>query len=223
MADPRVGRHDLEIGKAFLGPFEQFVTLAVAAVFQGDVFLQRVVSTIAIHLDGMVDDQLGGHQGVNPSRILPQGFNGVTHGRQIHHRRYPGEVLHEDARRMIGDLDRGIVALLPAGDIGQVRFLDHPTIEFAQQVLHQDADGVGQLFNGDALVGGILGKVKIGICLSLDLKRLGIVRVFHGKILFRVEDGSGNGSNEQRSDGSGPILSCRLTGMGGYFRQVGLK
>jgi hypothetical protein len=76
---------------------------------------------------------------------------------------------------------------LPADDIGQVRFLDHPAVELSQQVLHQDLDGKGQFFNGCPGVGGKLIEIKKGDGFSIDLERLRIIRVFHGKVLFGVE------------------------------------
>jgi hypothetical protein len=75
---------------------------------------------------------------------------------------------------------------LPADDIGQVRFLDHPAVELSQQVLHQDFDGKGS-FSMMPGIGGKLIEIKKGDSFSIDFKRLRIIRVFHGKVLFGVE------------------------------------
>ena len=127
----------------------------------------------------MVDDEFRGHQRVDLGRILAEGPDRVTHGGQVYHRRYTGEILHQHACRMIGNLHRFIVGFLPAQDMGQVRFLDDLSVELAQEVLHQDADGVGQVFDRSPDIGGELIEVEIGVALAIDIERLCIVRVFH--------------------------------------------
>ena len=91
----------------------------------------------------MVDDQFRGNQGIDQGRILAEGLDRVAHGGQVHHRRHAGKVLHEYACRVVGDFYRGVVGFLPADDIGQIRFFDHPAVKLSQEVFHQDLDGEG--------------------------------------------------------------------------------
>jgi hypothetical protein len=76
--------------------------------------------------------------------IAPEGFNRVPHGGQIHNRRHPGEILHQDPGGVVGNLHRRVVGFPPAGDAAQVLLPDHPSVQLAQEVLHQDADGERQ-------------------------------------------------------------------------------
>ncbi len=184
VADARVGRHHLEVGKAFLGPFEQFVAFAVATVLQGHVFFERIFGAVAVDLNRVVNDQFRGHQRVDPGRVFAQGLDGIAHGRQIDHGRHPGKVLHQNPGRVIGYFDRGVVAFLPADEIVQIALFDHAAVQFAQQVFHQDLDRKGQPIDRHLAVQGILVEIVIGDGACTDAERSGIVTILHGGFLF---------------------------------------
>ncbi len=144
MADARSRRHDLEVVEALLGPLEKGVALAVAFVFFGHVLDHGIVRAEVIHLDRMIDHQFHRHQRIDLRWVAALLGHGIAHGRQVHHGRHAGKILHEHPGRMIGDFHRCIVLLLPAGDLAQILFPHHPAVHFAQQVFSEDADGKRQ-------------------------------------------------------------------------------
>jgi hypothetical protein len=101
----------------------------------------------------VVDDEIDRNERVDPPRVAAHGLHRVAHGGEIHHGRHPGEVLHQHARRVVGDLARGVVAALPLGDVQDIGLGDDPPVHLAQQVLDQDADRERQPADlGDALL-----------------------------------------------------------------------
>ena len=55
----------------------------------------------------MVDDQLGGLEGVDLFGIAAEGLHGVAHGGEVDDGGDAGEVLHQDAGGHVGDLAGG--------------------------------------------------------------------------------------------------------------------
>jgi hypothetical protein len=184
VADARVGGYHGEVVEAFLGPLEQLVAFAVALVFFGHVLGETVGGAVIVHLDAVVDDELGGHQGVDLARVAAQLLDCIAHGRQIHHGRHSREILHEDPGRVVGDLHRRIVTGLPVGDGFQIVRLDHPPVQLAQEVLHQDLDGVGQTADIADALGGQLLDVIIADGVAVDLDRLDEIFVVHGGVPY---------------------------------------
>ena len=81
----------------------------------------------------------------------------VAHGGEIDHGRNAGEVLHQHARRAIGDLDAGRALVgQPAGDRLDVVLGDGAAVLVAQQVFQQHLHRIGQLGNaGEAVLLGL--------------------------------------------------------------------
>jgi hypothetical protein len=65
VADARIGGYHGEIVEAFLGPLEQLVAFAVAARILWPRFFEGIGGAVIVHLDAVVDDEFGGHQGVD--------------------------------------------------------------------------------------------------------------------------------------------------------------
>ena len=105
MANPRVRRYHLEIGKIFLSPFEQRVTFAIAFVLGGDILAQAVTGTEIIDLDTVVDYQLHGNLRINTSWVASQIANRVPHGCQVYDCGDAGEILHQDSGGVIGNFN----------------------------------------------------------------------------------------------------------------------
>src|ERR1019366_6378585 len=141
--DSGIGRHYAEIAECRLTPAEQDIAFAVALEFQGRVEVESVHTAEVIHLNGVVDDQVGGQQRIGAARIGAHGGQGVAHGGQVDHARDTGEILQQDARRHEADLfDTGAGAARHGGHILRGNSL---AVFIAQEVLQQYADGERQL------------------------------------------------------------------------------
>ena len=117
MADAGAGRHDAEIAERLLAPFQEFVALLVALVFELDVAGEGQRRAELVDDDRMVDDEIDRHQRIDLLRIAAERGHGVAHRGEIDDRRHAGEVLHQHAGRTIGDLDAGRALVgQPAGD-----------------------------------------------------------------------------------------------------------
>ena len=117
VADAGAGRHDAEIVERLLAPFQEFVALLVALIFELDVAGEGHRRAELVDDDGMVDDEIDRHQRIDLLRVAAERGHGVAHRGEIDHRRHAGEILHQHARRAVGDLDAGLALVgQPAGD-----------------------------------------------------------------------------------------------------------
>ncbi len=115
------------------------------------------IGAVFVDLDGVVDDELGGLQGVDLLGVAAEGDHGVAHGGEVDDGGDAGEVLHEHAGRPEGDLAVLDVLGVPGSEGGDV-FLRHgDAVLEAHEVLQQDAQGerqardVGQAGLGESL------------------------------------------------------------------------
>jgi hypothetical protein len=92
----------------------------------------------------VVDHQLGGHQRIHPLRIAAQRLDGVAHRGQVHHRGHAGKVLHQHARRHVGNLAAGLGLGVPLGQELDVAGRHIHAIFAAQQVFKQNLQAEGQ-------------------------------------------------------------------------------
>ena len=65
MDDARPWRHDAQVAERRLGPAEELVALAVAVVLAFDVEGERALRPEPVHLDGMIDHEIGGDERVD--------------------------------------------------------------------------------------------------------------------------------------------------------------
>jgi hypothetical protein len=150
-AGPR--RDDAQVAERRLGPTQQLVALAVPLVLALDVERERITGAEAIDLDGVVDDEVGRHERVDPGRIAAQVGHRVPHHGEIDDRRHAGEVLHDHPRRHERDLSLRSDPRPPRRERLDVSSVDHST-GVTEQVLEQDPDRDGQTrFGGQALDG----------------------------------------------------------------------
>ena len=143
VADAGAGRDHAEVAEGLLGPAQQGVALGVPLVLEPDVLAQGIPGAEAVHLDRVVDHQVGGHHRIDPLGVAAQRLDRVAHGREVHHGGHAGEILQQDARRHVGDF----LAAAPAAPAGEGLDLvgpDRPAVLVAEEVLEQDPDGVWQ-------------------------------------------------------------------------------
>ena len=146
VADAGAGRHHAEIAERLLAPFQEFVALLVALVFELDVAGERQRRAELVDDHRMVDDEVDRNQRVDLLRIAAERGHGIAHRREIDHRRHAGEILHQHAGRTIGDLDAGRALVgEPAGDRLDALPGDRAAVLVAQQVFQQHLHRIGQL------------------------------------------------------------------------------
>ena len=108
---PRGNRTEVLEGP--LGPFEEGVPLLVPLEVQLLVEFEGVVPSGEVGVDGVVDDEVHGDQGVDELRVLAHGLDGVPHGCQVRDRRSSGEVLQQDPCGDPGDVAVGVLFGIP--------------------------------------------------------------------------------------------------------------
>ena len=138
MYDTGFRRYDLEVVEGLLSPFEELVSLAISRVFQLRIELERFRASETIHLHGVIDDELGGLQRIDPRRVAAHGLHRLAHGCEIDHCGNAGEVLHQHACRAEGDFLVRSRFRVPIEQRVNVFALDGQTVLIAQQVLQQD-------------------------------------------------------------------------------------
>ena len=144
MADAHAGRDGGEVAEGGLAPLEEGVALAVALELERGVEVVGVGGAELVDLDGVVDDQLGGLEGVDPLGVAAEGAHGVAHGGQIDDGGDAGEVLHEDAGGHEGDLAGGFGLGVPVGEELDVVGGDGAAVFVAEEIFEEDAKGEGQ-------------------------------------------------------------------------------
>ncbi len=143
--DAGIRRHDGEVAEGALPPAQEGIALLVALELKSGVQVEGLRRAELIHLHRVVNDQLGGLQGVDLGRIAAQALDGVAHGGQIDHGGDAGEVLHEDAAGHEGDLVAGDALRRPGGQGAHHGGGDGVAVLAAEQVLRQNAQREGQL------------------------------------------------------------------------------
>ena len=116
----------------------------VALELELGVVLERELLREVVHLDRVVDDQLGGRERVDLGGVASQLVDRVPHRRQVHDRGHAGEVLHQHARGRERDLLGRLVGGDPLGDGLDVLACDVLAVLGPQQVLEQDLQRVRQ-------------------------------------------------------------------------------
>ena len=142
MDDADAGRDDLEGLERLLAPFEKLVAFAVTLELHFEVQLHRVGRAEEIHLNGMVDHEIDGHERLDDLGIPFQAGDDRPHRREIDQKRHTREILQDDAGNDERDFllrgrfgvpvgQRPHVALghLLAIDIAQHRFEHNPNAD----------------------------------------------------------------------------------------------
>jgi hypothetical protein len=128
------------------------VALDVALVLEQHVLVVGLVGPRVVDLYRVVDHQFDRDQRFHLRGRPTQPGDGVAHGRQVHHGRHPGEVLHQDALGGEGDLMGRVAGGLavslgvgaPGGHRRDVVRGDVRALLVAQQVLEYHLDRIRQ-------------------------------------------------------------------------------
>ena len=181
VADAGSGRYDLEIVKRLRSPFQKFVALHIALIFQLDIMFERLGRAEFVDHHRVVDDQMHGHLRVDLLGIAAERLDAVAHRREIDHRRHAGKILHQYAGRAILNLRRAFRFLLPVNH--RLRILGgngKAVILEAQHIFQQHFQRVGQLVDIAELLRR-LGERIIGVIGAIDgERRAGAEGVFAG-------------------------------------------
>ena len=177
MADAGAGRHDAEIVERLLAPAQELVALAVALVFELDVLLEAERRAEAVDHHRVVDDEIDRHQRIDLLRIGAERRRRVAHRGEIDHGGDAGEILHQHARRAVGNLVLGLCESFSQSAIARMSSLGDgaPVLE-AQQVLQHHLHRVRQARNARqaVLLGLGEGEIDVGLAptvrVDLDLK-----------------------------------------------------
>ena len=144
VADAGPRRNNLEVVKGVLSPAQEFIAFPVALELTLHVLLEGIRAAEEVDHDGVVDHQVAGRQGIDLLGIATEVRHGLAHGGQVDHGGNAGEVLHQHARRAVGDF----AGVPPAGTARRQRLDivdgDAVAILEAQQVLKQNLQGKGQ-------------------------------------------------------------------------------
>lgn len=141
---PVPGGDDLEIVERLRSPFEEFITLIVALIFQLDIVLERLGRAEFVDHDRVVDDEMDRDKRVDLGRVAAKLGDCVAHRRQVDHARHTGEILHQHARGAILDFAVGAALLLPVDDRLDIVGGDGLAILETQHVLEQDLHREGK-------------------------------------------------------------------------------
>ena len=164
MADAGAGRHDAEILEGALAPFQEVIALAVAGVFERDVVGKRFRRAELVDDDGMVDDEIDGHERIDLGRIAAELRHAVAHGGKIDDGRNAGEVLHQDAGRPKADFLFGLALVVePFGHGDDVGFCDRTAVLVAQQVLEKNLHRIGKVRDAFEAVGLGIGQRIVNV------------------------------------------------------------
>ena len=145
MADTVPGRDGAEVLQGPLGPFEEGVALLVPLEVQLLVELLGVVAAGVVGVDGVVDDQVHGHQGVDELRVLAHGGHGGPHGCEVRDDGAAGQVLKQDPGGDPGDVLVCVLLRVPGGGGDDVVVGDVDAVALPEHALDEDLDGIGDL------------------------------------------------------------------------------
>ena len=158
MTDSHTGWYGREVAEGGLAPLEKGVALPVARELEGSVEVVSIRGAEFVDLDRVVDDKLGGLEGVDFLRVPAEGSHSISHSGQIDDSRHTREVLHQDAGGHIRDLARGLGLWVPVGEEADVVVCDCVSVLVAEKIFEQDAEAVRQAceINGGIEVGQTL-------------------------------------------------------------------
>ena len=150
MTDAHSWRDCGEVAEGGLAPLEEGVALAVALEFERGVEGVGVAGAVFVDLNGVIDDELGGLEGVDLLRIAAEDLHRIAHGREVDDGRDAGEVLHEDAGGHPGNFARGLGFGVPFREELDIVGGDGFAVLIAEKIFEQDAEAEGQAMEIDA-------------------------------------------------------------------------
>ena len=169
-------------------PLQEKESLAVALKLQGLILGLGLSRAHKVHLNRVVDHQVGGAPRVDEFRVAAQLLDGVSHGGKVDDRRDAGVVLQDDARRTKRHLDPAAIpggsVGLPVQDLADVGLLHLEVVAVSDGRLEEHADGERE--------SGVLGGVEGGDVEKLASALQGLdnasVRRGHFDVVKRGDD-----------------------------------
>ena len=169
MTDAGSGRHDPEVLKRALAPFQEVIALAVAGVFVRDVIGQSFRRAEFVDDDRVVDDEIDGHQRIDLGRIAAELGHAVAHRGEIDDGGNAGEILHQHASRTEADFLFGLAFVVePTGHRGDIGLGDRTSVLVAQKVFEQNLHRIGELRDAGEAVGLGIGQRIVNVALAVD-------------------------------------------------------
>jgi hypothetical protein len=157
MADADARRNDPKRPERLHAPLQKLIAFPVALKLQLHVERQRIgrraiaTQPVAaqgrqvsfapgeIHLHGMVNDQIHGHERLDERRVAAQAFERRAHGGQIAQQRHAGEILKQYPRNDEGNLRRPLSRRCPLRQAAYIVFGDAFSVAVAQDRFQHDA------------------------------------------------------------------------------------
>ena len=141
---PVPGGTTLKLSNADGAPFEEFVALGIALIFERDILAERLGRAELVDHHAMVDDEVDRDLRIDLLRVAAKALHRVAHRGEVDHRGDAGEILHQHARRAILDLAVDRALLEPVGHRLEIVAGDGHAVLEAQQVFEQHLHRIGQ-------------------------------------------------------------------------------
>jgi hypothetical protein len=142
--DPCLRRYHSEVVERLLAPAKEGVSFLIALELSLGVDHECGGGTVFVHLDGMVDHQLGRLERIDLARIPAHLTHRVTQCGQIDHCGHAGEVLQQNAGRHESDLGARRRFRLPAGQCLDISGRHRQPVLEPQEVLEKNPQAVRQ-------------------------------------------------------------------------------
>jgi len=169
MADASAGRHDAEIRERLLAPAQERIALAVALIFDLDVFFQRGGRAEMVHHHRMIDDEVDRGERIDFRGRATEFGHRIAHRGEIDNAGNAGEILHQHAGRAERDFAIALLLLHPRGERLDVGRRDRTAILVAQEILEQHLQGIGQARN--VAISGLLDRFEAVVVINLLANR----------------------------------------------------
>ena len=144
MADARARRNDLEIVERLASPLQEFVSLAVALIFELDVLLECTRITEFVDHYAVVDDEVHWDERIDLLRVAAEPRHRIAHGGKVDDGGNSGEILHEHPRRTVLNFTVDPSFLEPVGHALEIVAGDGLAVLEPEQILEQHFHRIGK-------------------------------------------------------------------------------
>jgi hypothetical protein len=182
MADTRSGRNGQEVLKGRLSPLEEFESFVVSFEFDFFVSFSGISSLGNIDLNGVINDQIDGDQGVDLLGITTKASHSVSHGSQIDNTGDTGEILQEDTSGLERNFDGFAAGLGPVKNLFNISGFNVEFVAVSESAFQKDSDGEGEFLDSGVLEFG-KGEVVVGLTVDGKLFTNTVERIsrFHNR------------------------------------------
>lgn len=167
MADTGAGRDGQEVLEGGLTPLEEFESFVVSFEFNSFVSFSGISSLGNIDLNGVINNQIDGNQGVDLLGITSKSGHSVSHSSQIDNTGDTSEILQKNSSRLERNFDTFSAGLGPIKNLFNISGFDVEFITVSKGTFEEDSDGEGEFLDSGVLEVGE-GVVVVGF--SVDVK-----------------------------------------------------